>query len=54
VLADRVGVMTRGPAAGLKAVLPIPLPRPRDPGDPRFGEAFARVEALLMPEAPSA
>jgi NitT/TauT family transport system ATP-binding protein len=54
VLADRVGVMTRGPAAGLKAVLPIPLPRPRDPGDPRFGETFARVEALLLPEAPSA
>ena len=54
VLADRVGVMTRGPAARLKTVLPIPLPRPRDPGDPRFGEAFARVEALLMPEAPSA
>ena len=54
VLADRVGVMTRGPAAGLKAVLPIPLSRPRDPGDPRFGETFARVEALLLPEAPSA
>jgi NitT/TauT family transport system ATP-binding protein len=54
VLADRVGVMTRGPAAGLKAVLPIPLPRPRDLGDPRFGETFARVEALLLPEAPSA
>jgi NitT/TauT family transport system ATP-binding protein len=54
VLADRIGVMTRGPAAGLKAVLPIPLPRPRDPGDPRFGETFARVEALLLPEAQSA
>jgi len=54
VLADRIGVMTRGPAAGLKAVLPIPLPRPRDPGDPRFGETFGRVEALLLPEAQSA
>jgi len=53
VLADRVGVMTRGPNAGLKAVLPIPLPRPRDPGNPRFGETFARVEALLLPEAQS-
>ena len=51
VLADRIGVMTRGPAATLKAVLPVALPRPRDPGDPRFGEAYARVEALLLPEA---
>ena len=50
-LADRIGVMTRGPGATLKAVLPIALPRPRDPSDPRFGEAYARVEALLLPEA---
>jgi len=50
-LADRIGVMTRGPAATIKAVLPIALPRPRDPSDPRFGEAYARVEALLLPEA---
>lgn len=51
VLADRLGVMTRGPAATLKAVLPVPLPRPRDPADPRFAEAYGRVEALLLPEA---
>src|SRR2546425_1676411 len=50
ILADRIGVMTRGPAARLKAVLPIELPRPRDPGDPRFAAAYGRVEALLMPE----
>ena len=51
VLADRVGVMTRGPAARLKAVLPVALPRPRDPADARFAEAYGRVEALLLPEA---
>ena len=51
ILADRIGVMTRGPASTLKAVLPIALPRPRDPADPRFAEAYGRVEALLMPEA---
>ena len=51
ILADRIGVMTRGPGAALKAVLPVALPRPRDPADPRFAEAYGRVEALLLPEA---
>ncbi len=51
VLADRVGVMTRGPGARLETVLPIELPRPRDPADPRFAETYGRVEALLLPEA---
>ena len=51
VLADRIGVMTRGPASTLKAVLPVELPRPRDPADPRFAEMYGRVEALLLPEA---
>jgi NitT/TauT family transport system ATP-binding protein len=51
ILADRIGVMTRGPGATLKAVLPIALPRPRDPSDPRFGEAYGQVEAMLLPEA---
>ena len=50
-LADRVGVMSRGPSARLKAVLPVELPRPRDPSHPRFAEAYGRIEALLMPEA---
>jgi len=50
-LADRIGVMTRGPAATLKAVLPIALPRPRDPSDPRFAEVYGQVERLLLPEA---
>jgi NitT/TauT family transport system ATP-binding protein len=51
ILADRIGVMTRGPGATLKAVLPIALPRPRDPSDSRFGEAYGQVEAMLLPEA---
>ena len=51
VLADRIGVMTRGPAATLKAMLPVALPRPRDPADPRFAEMYGQVEALLLPEA---
>ncbi|PYN95261.1 MAG: nitrate ABC transporter ATP-binding protein [Candidatus Rokuibacteriota bacterium] len=51
VLADRIGVMTRGPAATLKKVLPVELPRPRDLADPCFAETYGRVEALLLPEA---
>jgi NitT/TauT family transport system ATP-binding protein len=49
-LADRVGVMTRGPSARLKAVLPVELPRPRDPCHPGFAAAYGQVEALLLPE----
>jgi len=51
VLADRIGVMTRGPAATLKALLPVELPRPRDLADPRLAAMYGRVEALLLPEA---
>ena len=51
VLADRIGVMTRGPAATLKALLPVELPRPRDLADPRLAATYGRVEALLLPEA---
>jgi NitT/TauT family transport system ATP-binding protein len=50
-LADRVGVMTRGPSARLKSVLPVQLPRPRNPSAPRFAEVYGQIEALLMPEA---
>lgn len=51
ILGDRIGVMTRGPGATLKAVLSIELPRPRDPGNPHFAEAYGRAEGLLLPEA---
>ena len=50
ILGDRIGVMTRGPGATLKAVLAVELPRPRDPGNPRFAEMYGRVERLLLPE----
>src|SRR5260370_38722654 len=35
VLADRIGVTTRGPAATLKALPPVELPPPRATADPR-------------------
>ncbi len=34
LLGDRVAVMTAGPAATIKSVYPIDLPRPRDEADP--------------------
>ncbi|WP_051744480.1 ABC transporter ATP-binding protein [Streptomyces yerevanensis] len=34
LLADRVAVMTAGPAASIKSVYPVDLPRPRDETDP--------------------
>ncbi|MFE9643271.1 ABC transporter ATP-binding protein [Streptomyces sp. NPDC006365] len=34
LLADRVAVMTAGPAASVKSVYPVELPRPRDETDP--------------------
>ena len=51
ILADRIGVMTRGPGATLKAVFPVDLRRPRTPGMPQFAALYGRVEALLLPEA---
>lgn len=51
ILADRIGVMTRGPGATLKAVFPVDLPRPRAPGMLQFAAMYGRVEALLLPEA---
>jgi NitT/TauT family transport system ATP-binding protein len=33
LLGDRVAIMTAGPAATIKKVLPVPLPRPREVGD---------------------
>jgi len=38
LLGDRIAVMTAGPAATIKKVLPVPLARPRE-----FGEEFLRL-----------
>jgi len=46
-LADRIAVMTPGPAATIKAVVSNPLARPRDQSAPGFGQVFAQVSALL-------
>jgi NitT/TauT family transport system ATP-binding protein len=38
LLGDRIAIMTAGPAATIKKVLPVPLARPRE-----FGEEFLRL-----------
>jgi nitrate ABC transporter ATP-binding subunit len=53
-LADRVMVMTDGPAATIREVIPIPLARPRDKRsvmhDPRYVEVKEHLLSLLQHE----
>ncbi len=42
-MADRVVLLTAGPAARLKGEYPIDLPRPRNVAEIRFQPAFARI-----------
>ena len=51
LLADRVGIMTAGPAAAMKTIVPIELPRPRRRGDPTFGALYDRLNAVVSEEA---
>ena len=46
-LADRICVMSVGPGSRIVEVVPVELPRPRDPGDPGAGQIFKHVEGLL-------
>jgi len=48
-LADRVVVMTYRPGT-VKRVVPIGLPRPRDPASPEFNALKREVSALVMEE----
>jgi NitT/TauT family transport system ATP-binding protein len=48
-LGDRVVVMTYRPGA-VKRIVPIALPRPRDPSSPEFNQLEREVTALVMEE----
>jgi NitT/TauT family transport system ATP-binding protein len=48
-LADRVVVMTYRPGA-VKEVIPVSLPRPRDPSSSEFSALSRRITALVMEE----
>jgi NitT/TauT family transport system ATP-binding protein len=50
LLADRIAVMTVSPHSRMKEILPVELPRPRDPATPTFGELYGRIEGLLEGE----
>jgi len=48
-LADRVVVLTYRPGT-IKAIVPVALPRPRDPSSVEFNELGRRLTALVMAE----
>jgi NitT/TauT family transport system ATP-binding protein len=50
LLADRIGVMTKGPESRLDAIIPIDLPRPRRRRSAGFGEMWERIDALIENE----
>jgi NitT/TauT family transport system ATP-binding protein len=48
-LADRVVVMTYRPGT-VKRIVPVALPRPRDPASPEFNDLKREVSRLVMEE----
>ncbi len=47
ILGDRVAVMTYGPAACVKEIIDIDLPRPRRRSDPQFGVLYERIWSMI-------
>lgn len=50
ILADRIAIMTAGPAARIKSVYDVGLPRPRDEDSPQFVELRHQVRADITEE----
>jgi len=50
LLADRIGVMTKGPESKLGAIVPVDLPRPRRRGSAGFGEMWERINNMIESE----
>src|SRR5262249_33853574 len=50
LLADRIGVMTKGPGSRLGTVVPVDLPRPRRRSSPGVGEMWERINAIIESE----
>ena len=50
LLADRIGVMTKGPEARLGAIIPVDLPRPRRRSSSGFGEMWEHINSLIENE----
>lgn len=50
-LADRIGIMTRGPGARVKEIVDVPLARPRHTMTPEFIELYNTLSASIQAEA---
>src|SRR5262249_31031508 len=50
LLADRIGIMTAGPAARMKVVRPVDLPRPRRRSDAAVGALYERLNVIVSDE----
>ena len=50
LLADRIGVMTKGPGSRLGVIIPVDLSRPRRRGNPGFGEMWEHINAIIEHE----
>lgn len=47
ILGDRIGLMTHGPAARIRKVVAVDLPRPRRRGDHQFGRLYDELHEAL-------
>jgi NitT/TauT family transport system ATP-binding protein len=50
LLATRIGLMTAGPEARMKTIVPVDLPRPRRRSDVAFGRLYEQVNVLVSEE----
>jgi NitT/TauT family transport system ATP-binding protein len=50
LLADQIGVMTKGPESKLGAIVPVDLKRPRRRGSAGFGEMWERINSMIESE----
>jgi NitT/TauT family transport system ATP-binding protein len=50
-LADRIGIMTRGPGARVKQIVDVPLARPRRSMTPEYVDLYNRLSESIQAEA---
>ena len=50
LLANRIGLMTAGPEARMKTIVPVDLARPRRRGDPAVGALYERLADMVSEE----
>ena len=50
LLANRIGLMTAGPEARMKTIVPVDLARPRRRSDPAFGALYERLADMVSEE----